>query len=179
MGSKRTGNPFNRTAFLYNCPFCIEVIHIFRPVFNGRIAQLCIFLHIKLHASGMKIGYVIFRSRTSFDEMQACTFIHDNQGMLKLSCTFGIQTEIGLQRNGYLHSLRHINKGTAGPHCSMQCCKLVIPWCHQLHKILTHHIRIFTGQCTLHIGIDNTLCSDFLTNIVINQLGIILGTHTG
>ena len=50
---------------------------------------------------------------------------------------------------------------------------------HQLHKMLLHHICIFTGQCTLHIGIDNTLCSDFLTNIVINQLGIILGTDTG
>ena len=60
----------------------------------------------------------------------------------------------------------------------MKCGKLMICRFHQFHEMLLHHICIFTGQRAFHIGIDNPLCSDFLTDIVINQFRVILGPDT-
>ena len=45
--------------------------------------------------------------------------------------------------------------------------------------MLPHHIRIFPIQGTLHIGIDYALGCHFFPDIVIYQLGIVLGAHTG
>ena len=61
----------------------------------------------------------------------------------------------------------------------MQCCEFVVSGGHQLHEMLPHHIRIFPIQGTLHIGIDYALGCHFFPDIVIYQLGIVLGAHTG
>jgi len=94
--AERTGNPFNGSTLFHRSSLGIQIVHILWPVLDRGIAQLCIFLHIKFYTSGMKIGYIILRSRTSLDEVQARTFIHDDQCMLKLSCAFCVETEVWL-----------------------------------------------------------------------------------
>lgn len=51
--------------------------------------------------------------------------------------------------------------------------------CHELHKVVLYHISIFTGQGTLHIGVDDALLCDLLADIMVDELGVVLGTHAG
>ena len=53
------------------------------------------------------------KMRTALDEMKICSLIYNDQGMLKLSGSRCIQTEIGLQGNFHRNARRHINKGSA------------------------------------------------------------------
>jgi len=49
--------------------------------------------------------------------------------------------------------------------------------CHEFHKVVLYHIGIFAGQGTFHIGIDNALLLNLLADIVVDELGVVLGTH--
>ena len=49
--------------------------------------------------------------------------------------------------------------------------------CHELHKVVLYHIGIFTGQGTLHIGVDNALFLNLLADVVVDELGVVLGAH--
>ena len=61
----------------------------------------------------------------------------------------------------------------------MQGCEFMVMGCHEFHKVVLYHIGIFTGQGTFHIGIDNALLLNLLADIVVDELGVVLGTHTG
>ena len=96
VGAEGTGNPLDRAALCNRGPLGVQVVHVFRPVLDGGIAKLCIFSDEKLHAAGMKVGHVIFRCGTAFNEMKARSLIHDDQRVLELACSRRIQPEIGL-----------------------------------------------------------------------------------
>ena len=51
--------------------------------------------------------------------------------------------------------------------------------CDELHKILVHHVGVFTLECALHVGVDDTLCSYLVADVVIHELGIVLCTDAG
>ena len=110
MGSERTGYPFDPAALLHQRPLRIEVVHILRPVFDGRIAKGSIRADKEFHTSCMKIRNIIFGSGTSFNKMEGGTFSQNNQCMFKLPGAFGVQAEIGLKRNIQLYPVRYINK---------------------------------------------------------------------
>ena len=125
----------------------------------------------------MQIGHIIFRSTAAFDKVQISALIHNNQGMLKLACTLSIQAKVGLQGNGHLYSLGHIDKGAAGPNCAVEGCKFMIRGRNELHKMLLHHLRIRSVQSAFHIGINHALLLNLLAHIVIHKLAVILRAH--
>ena len=49
--------------------------------------------------------------------------------------------------------------------------------CHEFHKVVLYHIGIFAGQGTLHIGVNNALLRNLLADVVVDELGVVLGTH--
>ena len=53
------------------------------------------FFDEQLHAACMQVCWLLW-SGTSLDEMKACALVHDDQCMLKLTGSFGIQPEIRL-----------------------------------------------------------------------------------
>ena len=127
----------------------------------------------------MEVRDVIFRRRAALDKVQACTLVDDDERVLKLARALGVQAEIRLQRDGHLHALRHIHERAAGPDRTVQGRKLMIARCDELHEILVHHVGVFALECALHIGIDNTLCSHLVLDIVVHELGIVLCADTG
>ena len=179
VGSEGTGYPFYGTAFFHQRPLGIQIVHVLGPVLDGGVTQFCIFPHEQLHTAGMEVRHVVLRGGTAFDKMQVCTLVHNDQGMLELSGSRCVQSKIRLQGDRHRHSGGNIYEGAAGPHSTVQRCEFVVSGGHQLHKMLPHHIRIFPIQGTLHIGIDYALGCHFFPDIVIYQLGIVLGAHTG
>ena len=112
MGAKGTGHPFDGASFLHLGPLGIQVIHVFRPVFNRGITELRIPTHKQFYTACVKIGHIIFRCGTSLNKVKVRPFIHDDQCMFKLPRSRRVQPEIGLQRYFHGNSRRHIDKGT-------------------------------------------------------------------
>ena len=179
MRPERAGNPLDHAALFHERAFCIEVIHIFRPVLDGRVAQLGVLLHVQLHAAGVEVRNVIFRRRAALDEVQTRALIDNDECVLKLASTLGVQTEVRLQRDGHLHALRHIHERAAGPDRAVQGRKLMIARCDELHEILVHHIGVLALERALHVGIDDALRSHFVPDVVIHELRIVLCTDAG
>ena len=61
MGAERAGNPLHAASLLDECALRIEVIHVLRPVLDGRVAETCIFLHIELDAARVEVCDVPLR----------------------------------------------------------------------------------------------------------------------
>ena len=104
-------------------------------------------------------------------------FTDNDQGMFKLSSSWRIETEITLQRNFNINSVRNIDKGAAGPNSAMQSGKLVICRRNKLHEVTLDDIFIFL-KCRIKICIDNALLDKVFLDAVINDFRIILGTYT-
>ena len=179
MGAERAGNPFHASAFLDDRAFGVEVVHILRPVLDRRIAESCVLLDIKLHAARVQVRDIVFGCGTAFDKVHIRALIDDNQRMLELSGAFGVQTEIGLQRDLHMHALGDIDKRTAAPYRAVQRRELVIGRRHKLHEVFFHHVLIFAGYRVLEADIDNALVGDFLLQVMVDKLGIVLRADAG
>ena len=68
----------------------------------------------------MEVRNIVFRRGTTFDKVQICTLFNNDQRMLKLPRPFCIEAKIGLQRDGKMHALWHIDKGAARPDRAVQ-----------------------------------------------------------
>ena len=111
--------------------------------------------------------------------MQARALIDDDKRVLKLARALGVQAEIRLQRDGHLHTLRHVHERAAGPDRAVQRRKLMIARRNELHEVLLHHVGILALECALHIGIDNTLCGHLVLDVVVHELGVVLRADAG
>ena len=111
--------------------------------------------------------------------MQTRALIDNDECVFKLASTLGVQTEVRLQRDGHLHALRHVHERAAGPDRAVQGRKLMIARCDELHEILVHHIGVLALERALHVGIDDALCSHFVPDVVIHELGIVLCADAG
>ncbi len=95
-GTEIASYPFDGPISLNNCPFCIEIIRIDRPIFHTRISHFCIFSDIYLYTSSMKTRCSIFRRTTSLNIMSFCFVFQDNECVFKLTTCLHIHTKIGL-----------------------------------------------------------------------------------
>ena len=177
MRPKGTRYPFNSTTFTYNTTFCIEVIHILRPVFNCRITQCSIIFNKQFNCASMEVRNIIFRSGASFDKVYFCPFFYNNHRMFKLTSTWCIQTEIGLQWNIHLHACRNIYKGAARPNGTMKSCPFMICRRNQCHPIFFYDFLMFM-KSSFNICINDTLFNKIFLNTVIYNLRVILSTYT-
>ena len=61
----------------------------------------------------------------------------------------------------------------------MQRCEFMIRGRHKLHEMVSYHVRMVAMQRTFKVGVDNALFRNFFFNVVIYELRIVLGSHTG
>ena len=173
MGAERPRHPFDQAVLFHQRPLGIQVHHVARPVFNGRIPQPRPLFYIQFHAAGVKIRHIITGSAAAFNKVQAGILFADDQRMFKLPRPRRIQTKIGLQRNIHMHAFRHVHKGTSGPDRPVQRCELMIFWRHKLHKILFYNIFVFVYR-RLKVRIDDPLVAQFFLHPVIHHFRIVL-----
>ena len=94
--AERAGHPLDHAALLHQRPLGVEVIHILRPVLDGRVAQLGILFDVKLHAARMEVRHVVLGSGAALDEVQARALVHDDERVLELARALGVEPEVGL-----------------------------------------------------------------------------------
>ena len=166
VGTKGTGHPFDGAALFHPGTLGVQVVHVLRPVLNGGVAHPGVLADVDLHTACVQVGNVVLGGRAALNEVEVSTLVHNDEGVLKLTGTGGVQTEVRLQRDLHMHPGGHIYKGAAAPHGTMQGCKLVVGGGHQPHKMFAHHLGIGAGKGTLHIGVHYALCGYLGLDIV-------------
>ena len=109
--------------------------------------------------------------------MELRALVDDDQRVLKLACSGRVEAEVGLQRDLDICPRRHIDEGSAGPHRAVQSREFVVLGRHQLHEVGADHVRVFPAQRALEIRVNDALFGDFLADVVVYQLGVILGAY--
>ena len=109
-GAQVAVNPADFSVFHGKSTLDNKVVYIGGPVLNGYILDFSPFERHEFHHAGVQGGTVVLRGGAAFHVHELSPFICNDEGALKLPHTFGIDTEIGLQRLGEFHAFGHIDK---------------------------------------------------------------------
>src|SRR5574344_1388312 len=172
--AERTAHPFHSAALFNERALGVQVVHVLRPVLYRAVAEVCSLLYIQLNAACMEIRNIVFWRRASFDEVQVCALINDDERVLELTGTCCIQSEIRLERNLHLHILGNVDKAAAAPHRSVQRRKLMVSRRNKMHEIFLHHSGIRSGKRALHVSIHDALLAHFVLHIVVDKFAVVL-----
>ena len=110
--------------------------------------------------------------------MNISVLVDDDEGALKLAHVFRVDAEVSLQRNIYMHALGHVDKGTTGPHCGVQRGELIVTGWDNGAEVFLEKLRV-VAQRGVSIDEDDTLAFQVLTDLVVDNLRLVLGGHTG
>ena len=110
--------------------------------------------------------------------MHVGTLVDDDQGPLELAEVLGVHAEVGLQRDGAVDALRHVNEGATGPHGGVQRGELVITERDGAGEVLTEELGLLPEG---GVGVEeqHSLLAELLVDLVVDDLGLVLGGHTG
>ena len=61
----------------------------------------------------MQVGLVVLGRRAAFDEVQVCAFLNDDEGVLELSGSLGVEAEVALQWVLYRDTGRYVDERAA------------------------------------------------------------------
>ena len=179
VGTEGTGDPLHRAVLTDGDTLGVEVVHVLRPVLDGRVTHLGIVTDEDLDAARVEVRDAVLRSGAAFDEVELRSVVDDDEGVFELTGARRVQTEVGLQRDLDVDSRRDVDEGTAGPDGAVQGGKGMLTRQDQFHEVVLDHIAIGTVQSTLDVGVDDALGRNFRTDVVVNELGVILGADTG
>ena len=65
------------------------------PILHGRVLNLGIALNDNLYNGSVKLVFIALRSGTTLKVAHISPLVGNNKGTLKLTCTFGIDAEVG------------------------------------------------------------------------------------
>ena len=178
LGANVAVDPFHGAAFFYLGALGHQVVDVAGPVLNGGVAAAAALLHDDLHYCGVQGIRLVDRSGTALDVVNISVLVDDDEGALELAHIFRVDAEISLQWNVYVHALGHVDKGATGPHSGVQRGKLIVTGRDNGAEVLLEKLRVVT-QCGISIDEDNALAFQVLTDLVVDNLGLVLGCHTG
>ena len=103
--------------------------------------------------------------------MHVGTLVDDDQGPLELAEVLGVHAEVGLQRDGAVDALRHVNEGATGPHGGVQRGELVITERDGAGEVLTEELGLLPEG---GVGVEeqHSLLAELLVDLVVGVLDV-------
>ena len=144
---------------------------------DGGVTNAGVLQNEDLHDCGVQRVRVVDRRGTTLNVVNVRAFISDDQCALKLPHGFRVDTEVGLKRDLNMYARRHIDKRATRPGRGVQRCKLVVTCGNRLAKVLLEQFRVLT-KTTVGIEEDNALGFEVFLNLLVDDLGLILGGDT-
>ena len=138
MAAEAARNPFDRSALVAYRAFRVQVVHVLRPVLDGRIAQVRVFANEQLNGACVQVRHVVFRGRAAFDEVQIGAIFYNDERVLELACALRIQAEVTLQREVELGVFRHVHEAAARPHGAVERCEFMVGGRNERHEFLAN-----------------------------------------
>ena len=155
-----------------------QVVHVGRPVLDGGVPAVRAGLHDDLDHRGVQRVGRVDRRGAAFHVVHAGALVHDDQRPLELAHVLGVDPEVGLQRDLHVHVLRHVDETAAGPHRGVQRGELVVAHRDHRGEVLAEQIRVL-AQRGVGVQEDDALFLQVLTDLVVHDLGLILGGDAG
>src|SRR4029077_13667594 len=116
--------------------------------------------------------------RTAFDVMDVATLVGDDQRPLELAHVFGVNPEVGLERNVDFDTRGHVDEAAARPDGRVQGGELVVARRHERAEILADYVFVL-AQAAIHIEELDAELREVVADLVVYDLRVVLGADTG
>ena len=135
--------------------------------------------HKELDGACVEVGHVVLGRGAALDKVKVGVVLDDDERVLKLAGTLGVEAEVALQRKIELGALGHVDKRAARPYGAVQGRKLVIGGRDERHKLLVDErlpLRIVQGL--LDAGVDDAHLGRRVLHVVVDELRVVLRADT-
>ena len=180
MAAERAGDPLDLALVVHAGALGVQVVHVLRPVLDGRITQVRALAHEELHGARVQVGHVVLRCRATLDEVQVGVVLHDDERVFELTRALGIQAEVALEGEVELRAGGHVDERAAAPHRAMERGELVVRGRDERHELLADE-RLPAGlvERLLDTGVDDAQLRGRVLHVVVHELRVVLRAHAG
>ena len=110
--------------------------------------------------------------------MHERALVHDDERALELAHVLGVDAEIGLERHVDVHTLGHVDERPARPHCRVEGGELVVGRGNHGAEVLLEQLLV-VAEPMVGGQEDDAQLLELLLDLVVDHLGVVLGTHAG
>ncbi len=171
-------DPLHRRLFVRDSALGDEVEDVLRPVLDRRVADPRALLGDDLDHRGVQRVAGVDRRRAALDVVDVSALLADDQRPLELAHVLGVDPEVGLQRHLDLDSGRDVDEGPARPDGRVQRRQFVVVGGDDRRPVLAHQVLVL-AQRRVHVGEDHALGLELLVDLVVDDLGLVLGADAG
>ncbi len=171
-------DPLHGGAGLGLGPLGDQVVDVVRPVLDRRVAAAAALLHDDLDDRRVQRVRAVDRRGAALDVVHVGVLVDDDQRALELAHVLGVDPEVGLQRDLDVHALRHVDERPAGPDRGVQRGELVVAGRDDRAEVLLEQLGVLT-QAGVGVEEDDALLLEVLADLVVDDLGLVLGGDTG
>ena len=119
-------HPLHRRVLVGRGTLRHQVVHVLRPVLDGRVAAAAALLDDDLHHRGVQAVRRVRWRGTALDVMDVRPLVDDDQCALELTGVLRVDAEVRLQRQVDMNALGHVDERAAAPHRRVQRRELVV-----------------------------------------------------
>src|SRR5699024_1178791 len=177
LGADVAIDPFHGAALFYLGALGDQVVDVVGPALNDGVAAAAALLHNDLNYCGVQGVRLVNRCGTALYVVHVSVLINDDQGALKLTHVFRVNTEVGLQRNVDVDSWWNVDERATGPDSGVQRGEFVVTSRDDGTEVLLEQLWVRL-ECGIGIKEDNALLFKVLTNLVVDNLRLVLSGYT-
>ncbi len=179
LRSHAARDPFHAAPGFDDGTLGVEVVCVLRPVLYGRVLHVSVLIDEHFDATGMEIVATVLRSGTALNIVDFAALFRDDERVLELPHPLGVHAEVRLHRHLHCHALGDVNERPAGPDRTVKRRELVVARGHALcHEVLPDEVFVLL-DCFVHVAEDDALLLPLLLHVLVDDLGLVLGTDAG
>ena len=171
-------DPLHRRVLLGDRALGDQVEDVLGPVLDRRVADARARLGDDLDHRGVQRVGRVDRRRAALDVVDLRALLGDDQRALELAHVLGVDPEVGLQRHRDLDPGRHVDERAARPDGGVERRQLVVVRRDDRRPVLAHEVLVL-AQGGVHVGEDHALGLELLVDLVVDDLGLVLGADPG
>ena len=171
-------DPLHRRVLVGDRALGDEVVDVVRPVLDRRVAAAAALLHDDLDDRRVQRVARVDRRGAALDVVHVGALVDDDQRALELAHVLGVDPEVGLQRQLDLDALRDVDERASRPDGAVQRGELVVVRGDDRREVLLDELLVL-AEPRVHVEEDHALLGQVLLNLVVDDLGLVLGADAG
>ena len=171
-------DPLHRRVLVGDRALGDEVVDVVRPVLDRRVAAAPALLDDDLDDRRVQRVARVDRRGAALDVVHVGALVDEDHGALELAHVLGVDPEVGLERQLDLDALRDVDERAARPDRGVQRRELVVVRGDDRPEVLLDELLVL-AQPRVHVEEDHALLGQLLLQVVVDDLGLVLGADAG
>ena len=155
-----------------------QVEDVGRPVLDCRVTDAGPGQSDQLYDRRVQRRGAVGGGGAALDVVHVGPGLGDDQRPLELAHVLGVDSEVGLERHLDVHPRGHVDERASRPHGRVQGGQLVVVRRYHGGEVLAHDVLVL-AQSRVHVHEDHALLLEVLANLVVDDLGLVLGADAG